>query len=688
MPIIQPEIAEILDKKAAPILVVDDDIKMRQGLSQHLKKNNYSVLQASTPEEALDLLNKHNVSILITYHKLSGTSGIDLLIKAREYKPETQRILLGSEMLPEHLVEEIRPVQLMVTQLEHNPDDKTLLQIINNCFDRFKLGFENQAMQTILKQHKNELSNLHSKDKAAFELSSKIHLSLLIDKPPQDLPGVTLYAQACPSQEIDGDFIAFFRPADYLLDISLGDVMGKGLTSALLGTVIRSEIAHYAKPAHSHSFHYDKHLFWHEDLPTLKEILQELHSTIVTRLFSLDYFVSLFYGRLDLKKRTFSFIDCGFTKPIYYRKKSNKAIYINSPNLPLGTVLEQEYSPFEIQYEEGDFFVLYSDGITEAVSPQGELFGEMRLAQIIESNAFEIPDKLSEIIRQNVITFTQKDDLADDLTFILLKIDSLCDLKSENRGIAKFNSVLTQLEAVRALTREICVKAPGNVNQLSSEMQLVVDEIFTNIVIHGYKAQPGFPICIRAEYQKDQLMIEISDQGESLNPHDIPDVNLFGDRDHGYGWYLIRQIADKVTYDPKQNLNGWNHLRLYKNYTFKKEEFMELSSTEKEGNLVILLENESLDAKQVPEFKEKVMKLINEKNSDNIVFDLKKLQFIDSSGLGAFLSLMRQINMRGGKLCLVSMNKPVKTIFELVSMQKIFECYDTVDKAINDKAKK
>jgi anti-anti-sigma factor len=110
---------------------------------------------------------------------------------------------------------------------------------------------------------------------------------------------------------------------------------------------------------------------------------------------------------------------------------------------------------------------------------------------------------------------------------------------------------------------------------------------------------------------------------------------------------------------------------------------MELSTMQRDGILILRLDSKELDAKQAQGFKEKAIQIINQKGNDQVIFDLQKLQFIDSSGLGAFLSLLRQINTRGGRLCLAGMTPAVKTIFELVSMQKIFECCGTTDEAIH-----
>jgi anti-sigma B factor antagonist len=65
-----------------------------------------------------------------------------------------------------------------------------------------------------------------------------------------------------------------------------------------------------------------------------------------------------------------------------------------------------------------------------------------------------------------------------------------------------------------------------------------------------------------------------------------------------------------------------------------------------------------------------------------VVFDLRELRFVDSSGLGAILSCLRQLNAKGGDLKLCEMTKPVRALFELVRMHKIFDIYVTKEQAL------
>lgn len=98
--------------------------------------------------------------------------------------------------------------------------------------------------------------------------------------------------------------------------------------------------------------------------------------------------------------------------------------------------------------------------------------------------------------------------------------------------------------------------------------------------------------------------------------------------------------------------------------------------------LILTPDMPNLDAKHAPEFKEKAIQLISENETNHVVLDLNQVQFVDSSGLGCFLSLLRLLHAQGGELKLARINRSIKTMFELVAMNKIFDIHDQIEDAV------
>jgi len=89
---------------------------------------------------------------------------------------------------------------------------------------------------------------------------------------------------------------------------------------------------------------------------------------------------------------------------------------------------------------------------------------------------------------------------------------------------------------------------------------------------------------------------------------------------------------------------------------------------------------QELDASNSADFKRELAPLVN--TTTKLVLDLSRLRFVDSSGLGAFISCLRQLNAKGGDVKLCAMSKQVREVFELVRMHRIFDIYPTQGAAV------
>ena len=95
---------------------------------------------------------------------------------------------------------------------------------------------------------------------------------------------------------------------------------------------------------------------------------------------------------------------------------------------------------------------------------------------------------------------------------------------------------------------------------------------------------------------------------------------------------------------------------------------------------VVVVPVEELDASNAGEFKREMAPVL-EANT-KLVFDLHRLRFTDSSGLGVFISCLRQVNARGGDVKLCDMSPQVRAVFELVRLHRIFDIYSTPEEAV------
>lgn len=107
---------------------------------------------------------------------------------------------------------------------------------------------------------------------------------------------------------------------------------------------------------------------------------------------------------------------------------------------------------------------------------------------------------------------------------------------------------------------------------------------------------------------------------------------------------------------------------------------MEIPVQNLDGVAVAAVPVEELDASNSGEFKRDIAPVLQ--SHTKLVLDLGHLRFVDSSGLGAMLSCLRQLSAKGGDLKLCSMSKQVRALFELVRMHRIFDIYGTKEEAV------
>lgn len=108
---------------------------------------------------------------------------------------------------------------------------------------------------------------------------------------------------------------------------------------------------------------------------------------------------------------------------------------------------------------------------------------------------------------------------------------------------------------------------------------------------------------------------------------------------------------------------------------------MKLMVQQQEEILVVKLPVDHLDTANSSEFKQAINDQVDA--GKQIILDLSNIRFVDSSGLGAFLSSLRRINNNGGHLMMCNLTTAVKALFELVRMNKVFDIYESLEIAVN-----
>ena len=214
--------------------------------------------------------------------------------------------------------------------------------------------------------------------------------------------GYELQGISFPCYEIGGDYYDFIEREDGRLVIALGDVSGKGTAAALLMSSLHAAI-------HAQSASHDSLV------ATISAVNRYLADNIPS-----NRFVTLFYAELDPDSGSLSFLNAGHNPPLIIHS-AGTVEQLASGGLPLGIKRDAEYREGRTQLQRGDVLVIYSDGVTEAVSPTGEEFGATRLYEVVSRNIEASAAGIRDRIESSLTKFAQGTSAADDITLVIVK---------------------------------------------------------------------------------------------------------------------------------------------------------------------------------------------------------------------------------------------------------------------------
>lgn len=205
-----------------------------------------------------------------------------------------------------------------------------------------------------------------------------------------------------PARVVGGDYFDVLKFSESKVGICIGDVVGKGLTAALLmanlQAAVRALVSESLSPA---------------------ALCKKLNSVICNNVAA-DKFITFFYGVIDAEERVLSYANAGHWPPVLVRR-SGTEVGLKEGGALLGVFPDWKYDDGEIQLEQGDRLVLYTDGLTEATNPVGQEFGKPRLVELLKLNVELSAADLHAKLMKQVLSFCGGN-LQDDLALLVVTV--------------------------------------------------------------------------------------------------------------------------------------------------------------------------------------------------------------------------------------------------------------------------
>lgn len=238
-----------------------------------------------------------------------------------------------------------------------------------------------------------------------LETAAKIQSSIIPDGADL-LPlcaEVDAYAFMNQARDVGGDFFDALKLDDDQVFFAIGDVSGKGMPAALFMmrtfTSLRMLISNKPK--------------FEEVIPALNELLVLNNEDMI--------FVSLFVGLLNLRTGVFQYVNGGHNPP-FVSKKGNEFTYLPvGKGKLLGILSKADYSVSEILLEPGDSIVLYTDGITEAMNDQDQMFTSLQTQKVLNRKLGSPTKNLVQTLERAIQDFVASAPQYDDLTLLAFR---------------------------------------------------------------------------------------------------------------------------------------------------------------------------------------------------------------------------------------------------------------------------
>jgi PAS domain S-box-containing protein len=254
---------------------------------------------------------------------------------------------------------------------------------------------------------RREMEGRLARSNAELEIAAEIQKSFMPEVIPQ-ITGFDIAARTVMAKEVGGDFFDVIPFEIIALDkgtlgLLIADVSGKGVPAALFMALSRIVVRVNA--------------LWHRD--PAKAIYDS--NNIIAQDSKSGMFVTLFFGTLREMDRTLTYVNAGHNPPVVFRSRDGTLEELLPTGIILGAVENREYSSRTLVIGPGDVIVMYTDGVTESINAEEELFGEDRLYAIIRKNARLSAQEILDRILSGVQEFTGDMPQFDDITLLIIK---------------------------------------------------------------------------------------------------------------------------------------------------------------------------------------------------------------------------------------------------------------------------
>jgi phosphoserine phosphatase RsbU/P len=515
-------------EKQQRILIVHDERRHRNALVDLLKPD-YEIVVATSREEALAAVCTADPPDLILLDIAApGIKG-----------PEICRHLKSADItraIPVIFITDKGEINEECSYLEIGAVDYITKPVYPPIVKaRVKTHLALKRSKEELQKAYKKIASYKNKLKDELNVGRKIQMSLTPSEFPAfpDNDEFDIYATLQPAPEFGGDFYDFFFIGEDRFCFCIGDVSGDGVPAASFMSIAKSVIKSRAG----------------DDFSTAS-ILTHANEELCG-INKAATFATLFMGILNIKTGALIYTNAGHKPPCLKSGEGSLEMLDRLHGPVLGTVRGLVYKEDKTVLAKNDTLLTYTDGITEARDTANNLFSDRRLLEFMSSHEFKTVEDLVQSAMSEVKRFENEADQLDDMTVLAVQF---LRAPEEIAGPKLELTVPNQLDENARVKEHFDTFAEHYdiPKQVRLKMNVVFDELLTNIISYAYQDSKEHSIGIKVELSTDRLKVSMVDDGIPFNPLGVetPDTNLPLEERKigGLGIHLVRKMMDKVSY--------------------------------------------------------------------------------------------------------------------------------------------
>ncbi|MCY4655324.1 MAG: SpoIIE family protein phosphatase [Gammaproteobacteria bacterium] len=377
------------------ILVVDDEPDLealvKQKMRREIRRGEYAFSFAGNGVQALEVLRgDQEINIVLTDINMPEMDGLTLLEHLPGVNADIHSVVISA-------YGDMKNIRLAMNRGAFDFVTKPV------DFDDLKITLSRtiQRMQTWLEASasKERLASIQ----VELETARKMQQSIL----PATFPSnddYEIFGSMSPARSVGGDFFDVIRLENGKVAIAIADVSGKGITAGLFMMTTRTILKGAAIGTNGPA-------------ETLRETNTQLAENNDAMMF-----VTTFYAEYDYRDRKLTFANGGHNPPLVVKADGTATELEMPPDVALGLMGDLDYDEASIKLEPGDHVVMYTDGVNEAETHDGDFYGMERFIDLFKDGVPASAKTVTQRVFDSVHEFVGDFDQSDDITCLTLSV--------------------------------------------------------------------------------------------------------------------------------------------------------------------------------------------------------------------------------------------------------------------------